>query len=731
MKKIKLLLTCILSAITLSACNLIDNESDQFKITALSTPKNIRVDSDDYVYWDEIPNATSYMIKINNYQEDVGNQSNYSIASIMNDKIDYDVPTQLHIYIKAIGNYIHFSNSEWSREFIHTYTKTKESDEVSNMLGTYINSGVGRSVNVIKAKNYSDYIQSHSVLDIEKLKNDNLFVKKSNTKEIEIKSNSTQSINDFINENAVIFDVNTSTNSNMRTMFSNIDTGLNSSVSFKYSLYWHKYYYSLDSYIQRYALTLSNSIGDYLNMLSENYRNDLNNLYLNQTQNNFYKFFENYGTHLISSGIFGGRLNAYYTTVTNKTTIDSKISEELKTIIDSSISAVNTDQLEQNVVSKITNVLNTSEFKSSFYALAYGGNEFSANTINDMNSHYTDWTNSFNTSDENAVLINYPVKSLIGLWDILPQECSSMRNNMENAFVSYYELNYNKLIQSFEYSDTINYAGGQGSLEKPYLISKPSHLKNIEKNISANYKLISDIDLSSYSDWASIGGFYKEKAFNGTLDGQNHVIRGLKRTTEIAEKNSRIYFGLFGYIEKKAVVKNLIFENVKVKVQGPAVNNSSTRVYFGILAGSFYGTAENIIFRSGSFEYNCCTNGASFVGSIAGNSFNSTITNCTNYVNLISGRYAASVGGFVGQGGSITFKNLSNYGNLKSYCTAWGGASWTGGIIGERFNTYDCTYDNCINSGKLEAVTYDGTHIGCNHRTSNDEGNVLSEKKYE
>lgn len=453
MKKTIIIVFACLFSVGLSACSLKyygDGGELITNLTALPTPINVRVESDNYVYWDEVPNASSYVIKINGYQESVGNTLKYSIGAIMDSKIEYDVPTQVHIYVKAKGNQILYSDSEWSEECTYTYTKFSESEDKDDNGGTYLNSGVGASVNVITAKNYSDYIRGYSVLDVEKLKNDDLFRKDTNIKGTEIKNNSTQSISDFVNNNSVTTEVAVGTNTKKRTMFANISVGLKTSASFNYASYSDKYYYSLDSYIKRYALYISNSSSDYLDMLSTTYLKDLSSLYSNQSPSEFVKFFERYGTHLITSGVFGGRLNAYYAAVTNKSTIDVAVSSELKTAIEAGISAVNNGSVNTNVSAAIRDILNTSEFETSFYASAYGGNTFTAVTIDDMNSHYSSWASSFNTSDESAVLINYPVNSLIGLWDILPNEYTDMRTNMEDAFIDYYKNAYDTFIDSFK-----------------------------------------------------------------------------------------------------------------------------------------------------------------------------------------------------------------------------------------------------------------------------------------
>ena len=96
---------------------------------------------------------------------------------------------------------------------------------------------------------------------------------------------------------------------------------------------------------------------------------------------------------------------------------------------------------------------------------------------------------------------------------------------------------------------------GSGTVEDPYLISDVDQLYEMHNNLSASYKLTTDISLTEFIQddnptrgWDPIGN--SQKAFTGTFDGGGHVISGLfiNRTT--------VNIGLFGYINQ-ALVENL------------------------------------------------------------------------------------------------------------------------------------------------------------------------------
>lgn len=250
-------------------------------------------------------------------------------------------------------------------------------------------------------------------------------------------------------------------------------------------------------------------------------------------------------------------------------------------------------------------------------------------------------------------------------------------------------------------------------------IKTADELYKINNNMSGTYILIDDITI--VSEWTPIGGCYLEKAFTGTFDGQGHAIKNLFKNGNVEEINSRSYFGLFGYVGKGGVVKDLVFKDVNVCIKGPAYDNGGMRAFFGVVAGKCEGTISNVT-ANGSYRYECCTNGVTFLGGICGYAVNATITNCTNNMNLHADRYAAIVGGIVGfaEGGKI--QGCVNNGFLEAVGTDWGGAAYVGGICGDGHKTNAPVLNGNKNNGKLSAAAYDNSNWfgGCNCITSDD-----------
>jgi len=113
---------------------------------------------------------------------------------------------------------------------------------------------------------------------------------------------------------------------------------------------------------------------------------------------------------------------------------------------------------------------------------------------------------------------------------------------------------------------------GSGTEEDPYLIKNLTDLIIFRENV--NYgntyegkyvSLDADIDLDGIN-WIPIGN--DTNYFCGIFNGQDHIIKNMSIKANTPEANQ--FAGLFGGI-KKATVKNLVMENVKIDVVGAKV----------------------------------------------------------------------------------------------------------------------------------------------------------------
>jgi hypothetical protein len=190
---------------------------------------------------------------------------------------------------------------------------------------------------------------------------------------------------------------------------------------------------------------------------------------------------------------------------------------------------------------------------------------------------------------------------------------------------------------------------GSGTPEDPYVITNVKQLWEIRYNLKAYYVLGNDIDASETRYWKDGEGFepigdYNNR-FTGSFDGRGYKIYNLYINT------TRNYVGLFGYVGKEGIIKNVGLENVKISSTGDVV---------GGLIGDNEGTVSNS-YSTGSVK------GVNYVGGLIGYNYYGTVSNCysTGSVNGYS-----FVGGLIGYnaGGTVSnsFWDIQTAGLTKS-----------------------------------------------------------------
>ena len=250
-------------------------------------------------------------------------------------------------------------------------------------------------------------------------------------------------------------------------------------------------------------------------------------------------------------------------------------------------------------------------------------------------------------------------------------------------------------------------ASGDGKVNTPFQISTAAELawfrdyvngkivnegeKDKTSHPSASATLTADIDLSDFChaasttytqelSWTPIGN---SGNYQGTFDGNGKTISNLYIN---ATSNDA---GFFDYLDIGGSIKNITFDNAKVKSTG----DYNT----GILAGDAgrLCTIENIKTLA-----SCSVEGNSFVGGILG-AARDNISNSENHA-MVKGSY--TVGGVVGcyDGSSKSISSCANYGAVT-------GTSKVGGMVGQ-FSTG--TIQNSANYGDITGAYYVGNLIG-------------------
>ena len=246
---------------------------------------------------------------------------------------------------------------------------------------------------------------------------------------------------------------------------------------------------------------------------------------------------------------------------------------------------------------------------------------------------------------------------------------------------------------------------GDGSVDNPYKISTAAELAWFRDQVNSGNNTISatlteDIDLSEFChakdgtkyteevNWTPIGN--SDNMYQGTFDGNGKIIRNLY-INDISENIGIFgYTGFFGYADAGGNIKNITFDNAKVKT-------TNDDYCTGILVGVAGSCIENIKTLA-----NCSVEGKNYTGGIAGDA-NGNIGNCENHA-MVNG--AGFVGGIVGEytysGKSIT--SCANYGVIT------GTRDRVGGMAGYFVSG---TIQNCANYGDITGAFYVGNLIGC------------------
>ena len=278
--------------------------------------------------------------------------------------------------------------------------------------------------------------------------------------------------------------------------------------------------------------------------------------------------------------------------------------------------------------------------------------------------------------------------------------------------VGIYEVTRGTLAQegNYEITDftpgvfTIYYFRGAGTSEEPYEIDVLQQLKGLGDFVNANnaafndkyYKLMADIDLNiapynSGTGWTPIGT--SSNPFRGHFNGNYRKMTGLycNRTTGLPN------VGLFGYISGGSV-RNL-------GIEGGSVTNGAD--YVGSIAGYITGS---IIANCYSTVSVTSTNSRYYVGGLVGGAENNSIvSNCYATGAVIGSSH--SVGGVAG---------YLNSGGIVTNCYATGairGADSGGGVVGAiqagmQGSTCTVTYCAALNSSITQVGTNNNTSFG-------------------
>ena len=285
-----------------------------------------------------------------------------------------------------------------------------------------------------------------------------------------------------------------------------------------------------------------------------------------------------------------------------------------------------------------------------------------------------------------------------------------------------------------EYTYTVSLAAARGYIiedDGTYTVTSADGLMNVAELVNGgktdiNITLDKNIDLTG-KGWTPIGTSF-DNSYKGTFDGGGHTITGLAVTT-----NDQ-FVGLFGYLNRAGMVKNVVMEGIQITSNhmfgctGGVVGYSWGTIENCSVSGSVSGTdcvggvvgsqkAGSIIGCSSS----ATVKGKHYVGGVAGEKWG-TMTACyaTGNVTLeIASQKNNFGGGVVGLNGGSRVLACYAIGNVNSKGSSTGNVH-IGGLFGDNYTVVTaCYWKNNQEQGigrnqhntAPEATKVDGTDV--------------------
>ena len=170
----------------------------------------------------------------------------------------------------------------------------------------------------------------------------------------------------------------------------------------------------------------------------------------------------------------------------------------------------------------------------------------------------------------------------------------------DGEYPTLYFKDYNGVKgQAWSGLQAIDYDGGDGTKDNPYLISTPEQMAKLVGNVNdadgKYYKLTADLYINDVrkKNWekTALNWFTSNTArlgdFRGHFDGGAHMIYGL--FYDLVQTDNTVYAGLFPSIANGAVVEKLGFSQCHLKIK---TTNPDQQTYLGCVAGQVFIDAE-------------------------------------------------------------------------------------------------------------------------------------------
>lgn len=234
---------------------------------------------------------------------------------------------------------------------------------------------------------------------------------------------------------------------------------------------------------------------------------------------------------------------------------------------------------------------------------------------------------------------------------------------------------------------------GKGTADNPYLINTADEWNAFAKYIMATgnsmeaefIKVTADLDFTGKTpaDFANDGVL----VFAGTLDGDNHTVKGLDLNGQANQKSA-----LIGTIGAEGVLKNITFE-------GTQTGKAKCTYTVGVV-DKLYGTLENVV-----SDIDVTGSTASYTAGVVGYVYEGAKLNKVINKGTITsaGTYVSGIAAYVLQ--NVSFTDCGNEGEIK-----YTGTSSAANVAGVAAYVLPSTFVGCYNKG---AISVNTASAGC------------------
>jgi hypothetical protein len=222
---------------------------------------------------------------------------------------------------------------------------------------------------------------------------------------------------------------------------------------------FHHYYSHIELRKRYWLPSFMVDIETYSSHFDDNFKREISRLqYKIQVgtigNQDYFDFFELYGTHVLHDIYYGSKIESTYSIYTDYHVIDNSLRLKLEQDICLNYGSVISGNGETSLTLSEKLNYNTKSISEDYRTSTYGGSYTpSFHNYENFCNDYDDWKNSVSENNYEAVWIND--YGLYEIWKILPSEYNLLSSRLESAFDLYNDLY--AFDYSFKSKDTLEY----------------------------------------------------------------------------------------------------------------------------------------------------------------------------------------------------------------------------------------------------------------------------------